>query len=211
MSHNILLITSSPRQTSSLSSKVALELVEHLKREQPGAKVTVRDLARDPPPHIGDDFAAARMLRTEPSSEQQKALALSDALIDELKAADTIVIASGMINFSLPTTLKSWFDYIIRPGKTFRYTPEGRAEGLVKGKIAYLVEARGGIYSQGALKAFDFQEPYLKLLLGFIGITEVEIIRVEGVALGPAVMEKAVTDAIAQVRVLTFKPVVATG
>jgi FMN-dependent NADH-azoreductase len=209
MSRNILLITSSPRGAASLSSKVAGELVARLKSHDPSAKIVHRDLAREPLPHIGEDYVVGRLTPAEKQTpSQMEAVRLSDDLIAELFAADTIVIASGIINFGLPSTLKAWFDYIIRAGKTFRYTPAGRAEGLVTGKKAYLVHARGGIYSEGPLKALDYQEPYLKLLLGFIGVTDVEVVRVEGVALGPEVAQKAVTAALAHVETLSPTPAV---
>jgi FMN-dependent NADH-azoreductase len=209
MSDRVLLITSSPREAASHSTNVARELVAHLKWDQPDTTVTVRDLARDQLPHIGQDYVVGRTLPAEKRTPaQQEAVAISDALIQELVAADTIVIASGLINFGLPSTLKSWFDYVIRAGETFRYTPEGKAEGLLKNKQAYLVVARGGVYSEGPLKPLDFQEPYLKLLLGFIGITNVEVIRVEGVAFGPEAAEKAVDNAIAHAKSLARSPVV---
>jgi FMN-dependent NADH-azoreductase len=209
MSRNILLITSSPRGAESLSSKVAGELVARIKSNDHATKIVHRDLAREPLPHIGEDYVVGRLTpREKQSASQKEAVTLSDDLIAELFAADTIVIASGIINFGLPSTLKAWFDYIIRAGKTFRYTPAGKAEGLVKGKKAYLVHARGGIYSEGPLKALDFQEPYLKLLLGFIGITDVEIVRIEGVALGHEAAQKATAAALSHVESLAQPNVV---
>ena len=105
------------------------------------------------------------------------------------------VIASPMFNFGLATTLKAWFDYVVRAGVTFRYAETG-PEGLLKGKKAYVVVARGGIYSHGPMKAFDFQEPYLRQILGFIGITDVTFVPVEGLAYGPEAAEKSVNAAL---------------
>ena len=109
-----------------------------------------------------------------------------------------------MINFGLASTLKTWFDYLLRAGVTFRYDETG-VHGLVSGKKAYLVETRGGVYSDGPAKAFDFQEPYLRHLLGFIGVTDVEAIAVEGVAYGPDVAEKAVAGALDKVSTITAR------
>lgn len=200
----ILFVTSSPRGAASLSTKVATALVDRLQAQSPGV-VVHRDLAAQPLPHIGEDFLAAQALAAEARSPaQQAALALSDTLVQELFAADTIVIASAMINFGLASTLKSWFDYLLRAGVTFRYDETG-AHGLVSGKKVYLVEARGGVYSDGPAKPFDFQEPYLRHLLGFIGLADVEAIAVEGVAYGPDVAEKAVAGALDRVSTITAR------
>jgi FMN-dependent NADH-azoreductase len=125
-------------------------------------------------------------------------LSLSDKLIKELFAADILIIAAAMINFGIPSSLKAYIDYVVRPGVTFRYGSDG-PEGLVKGKKAYLVLARGGRYSEGPMQAFNFQDTYLKAALGFIGITDIELITVEGVAFGPEVAEKAYSAALARV------------
>ena len=197
---NVLLLTSSPRGAASHSSAVARDLAGRLAAGTPGATITTRDLAADPVPHIDGVFLAA-VFSAHPESlldGQREALERSDAAIAQVLAADTIVIAAPMINFSVPTTLRAWFDNILRVGKTFRYTEAG-AEGLVKGKKVYLVTASGGVYSDGAMKVMDFQVPYLKALLGFIGLTDVEVISVEGVAFGPEHAEKAVAAAHAQV------------
>jgi FMN-dependent NADH-azoreductase len=198
MSH-ILLVTSSLRGDASYSTKVARALVDQLQAATPGAAVTVRDLAREPLPHIGADFVAGPALPPEKrSASQAAAVALSDRLVQEVVAADVIVVASAMVNFSLASGLKTWFDYLMRAGVTFRYSEKG-PEGLVTGKKAYLVTARGGVYSEGPLKAIDFQEPYLRQLLAFIGVTDVEAIAVEGVAFGPEAADKAVAAALARI------------
>jgi FMN-dependent NADH-azoreductase len=194
---NILFLTSSPRGSASYSNQVALALVQKLRDGDPHAKVTVRDLARAPLPHIDDDFVAATRGADGPQSDAQKAIAaLSDALVDELIAADTVVIAAPMINFSIPTTLKTWIDYVARPGRTFRYSESG-PKGLVTGKRVHLVVARGGIYSDK--KQFDFQVPYLRHVLGFLGMADVDVIDVEGTAFGPQAAERAVASALAVV------------
>jgi FMN-dependent NADH-azoreductase len=196
---NILLLNSSPRGDASHSGKVAAELVAQLRTNSKGATVTSRDLTADALPHIDDAFITGRTVESDKRSKaQNEAVALSDRLIAELSAADVVVIASPMINFGLATTLKAWFDYVLRAGVTFKYSEKG-PEGLMTGKKVYVVQARGGVYSQGPAKALDFQEPYIRHLLGFIGITDVNFVLVEGVAYGPdaaAKAEKAAIDSI---------------
>jgi len=197
MSH-ILLITSSPR-LESYSTRVARSLAEKLASRAPDSTITVRDLTREPLPHIDDSFAVARNLPPEKlSAARQAALTLSDTLLKELFAADIIIIAAGMINFGIPSNLKAYIDYIVRPGVTFRYTEKG-PEGLVKGKEVYLVLARGGVYSEGPLQRLNFQDTYLRASLPFIGLNDIEVIAVEGVALGPEVADRAVRAALAKV------------
>ena len=194
----ILLITSSPR-LESYSTTVARALAEKLAARTPGSGIVVRDLTHHPLPHIDDSFAAARNLPPEKLTPVQRAaLALSDTLLTELFAADTIIIAAGMINFGIPSSLKAYIDYVLRPGVTFRYTEKG-PEGLVKGKKVYLVLARGGVYTQGPMQRLNFQDPYLRASLGFIGLTDIETITVEGVAFGAEAAEKAFAAALAQV------------
>jgi FMN-dependent NADH-azoreductase len=199
MSH-VLLIISSPR-VESHSTRVGRKLAEKL-AGGPGSTLTVRDLTRHPLPHIDDSFAVARNTPADfLTSTQKSVLSLSDELLRELFAADTVIIAAGMINFGIPSSLKAYVDHVVRPGVTFRYSEKG-PEGLVKGKKVYLVLARGGVYTQGPMQAYNFQDTYLKAALGFIGITDVEVIAVEGVAFGPEVAEKAVGGALARVEAI---------
>ena len=195
---NILLIQSSPRGSESSSQKVAQSVVNDLKARYPEAKVVVRDLAAHPPPHVGLPFITGMYAPAEHRTpDQVQAIAFSDVLIDELFAADTIVIAVPMHNFTLPSTLKAWIDHVARAGRTFNYGSHG-PEGLLKGKRVILVLARGGVYSSGPTKPLDFQEPYLRAVLGFLGITDVSAIHVEGAAnraIGP---EKAIATATAK-------------
>ena len=195
---NILLIQSSPRGSESSSQKVAQSVVNDLKARHPEAKVVVRDLAANPPPHVGLPFITGMYAPAEHRTpDQVQAIAFSDVLIDELFAADTIVIAVPMHNFTLPSTLKAWIDHVARAGRTFNYGSHG-PEGLLKGKRVILVLARGGVYSSGPTKPLDFQEPYLRAVLGFLGITDVSAIHVEGAAnraIGP---EKAIATATAK-------------
>lgn len=197
MSH-ILLITSSPR-LESYSTNVARSLADKLAARGSDSTITVRDLTREPLPHIDDSFAVARNAAPENLTAARKAaLTLSDKLLKELFAADVIIIAAGMINFGIPSNLKAYIDYIVRPGVTFKYTERG-PEGLVKGKKVYLVLARGGIYSEGPMQRFNFQDTYLLASLPFIGLNDIDVITVEGVALGAEAADRAVQAALAKV------------
>lgn len=194
---NILLILCSPRGTESFSQKVALSIVGDLEKRSPDAKIVVRDLAQNAPPHVDKAFVLGLSTVLEQRTpEQVKALALSDLLIDELMTADIVVFAVPMYNFGPPSTLKAWIDHVARAGRTFSYTEKG-PRGLLNGKRAILILASGGIYSAGPAKPLDFQEPYLRSILGFIGVTDIDVVRVEGVALGAKGPETAMTTAMA--------------
>jgi FMN-dependent NADH-azoreductase len=195
---NILLIESSPRGSDSYSHQAARSIVNEIQTRNPGAKVVVRDLGQNPPPHAGLPLITGMHAAPEQRTpEQARSLALSDALIDELFAADTIVIAAPMHNFGIPSTLKAWIDHISRAGRTFSYGANG-PQGLLKGKHAIVVLASGGVYSNGQMKAFDFTEPYLRTVLAFLGITDVDVVRVEGVAHSAIGPEKALAAASTQ-------------
>jgi len=198
---NILLIQSSPRGLESYSQKAARSIVSDLEERYLDAKVVVRDLAQNPPPHVGEAFV--RGISTGPEQrtpEQTQVLASSDVLIDELLAADVMVFAVPMHNFGLPSTLKAWIDHVVRLGRTVAYSSEKGPEGMLKGKRAILVLASGGVYSDGPAKPLDFQEPYLRAILGFIGLTDVDVVRVEGIAVSAIGPEKAMASALAQSR-----------
>jgi FMN-dependent NADH-azoreductase len=191
----VLLVLSSPRGAQSQSSQIAHQLVDEIKSRDPGARLVVRDLVRNPLPHVGVDFVEAIGLAPEQRSPvQQRAIAVSDELVDEVLGADVLVLAAPMHNFSLPSGLKAWIDHIARAGRTFKYTETG-PRGLLTGKKAVVVVARGGVYSDGPMKAFDFQEAYLRTVLGFLGITDVQFVRVEGLAMGPDAAKGAVESA----------------
>lgn len=193
---NILCLTSSPRQDTSYSNLVAMRVLRELREVYPGATVTIRDLARNPLPHIDDDFVTAtRSIAGARTERQRVQVERSDVLIDELVNADVLVIAASMINFGIPSTLKAWVDHVVRPGRTFRYTGSG-SQGLLRGRRAILVLARGGIYSGGPLRSYEHDESYLRSVLDFIGITDVQSILIEGMALGPEFAERAVDAAM---------------
>ncbi len=146
-----------------------------------GVEITTRDLGRDPVPMLDGEIAAGLRGGDNLSERQQAALALSDELVAEIKAHDTIVIAAPMYNFSIPTTLKSWIDFIARAGVTFTYTETGPV-GLIEGKRAIIVTTRGGAHKGGST---DHVVPYLTTVLGFIGITQVDTVYAEALNMGP--------------------------
>lgn len=190
----ILYLSSSPRGSASYSSRIATRVLDELREAHPGASVVERDLSREPLQHLNEDFTAALAAPEEQRSPAQKMwIAKADALIDELFAADIVVIAVAMINFSIPSTLKSWIDHVSRAGKTFRYNSDGKPEGLLKGKRVIVVHAKGGIYSLEQTRGFDFVAPYLRHVLGFLGVQDVSVIDVEGTGLGEEYVAKALS------------------
>jgi FMN-dependent NADH-azoreductase len=190
----VLVLNSSAAGDASVSKQLVRDTVARLRTEDPALRVVPRDLGERPVPHLTQDSATA-LRGAEPVNEAQgAALTLSDELVAELKAADTIVIGAPMYNFGITSTLKAWFDYVLRAGITFRYTESG-PEGLMKGKRAIVVESRGGLYSEGPAKGMDSQEPHLRTLLGFLGITDVTFIRAEKLAFGPESREQAIDAA----------------
>ncbi len=195
---NVLFVTSSPRAWQSYSHQVARGIVDDLKIQDPDVQVVVRDVGRQPLPHPSDDYASSRALPPDKRDQAAaRALALSDALVDELAKADVVVIAAPMHNFGIPSALKAWIDHIVRPGRTFSYSAQG-PRGLLEGKKVVLVLARGGVYASGPMQAFDFQEPYLRTVLGFIGMTDIEVVRLEGLALGDEAVRAALASGAAQ-------------
>lgn len=176
----ILIVEASPRGVESASRQLTHELKERLETQYPEAQFVERDLAKDPLPHLDYHTVKAIFTRDQAEAESLKgALHLSDQVTAEVLSSDLLVIASPLWNFGLPSSLKAWVDHIVRPGQTFRYTAEG-AEGLALGKRAILVLASGGVFTEGPWKAWDTEEPYLRLILSFIGITDVQTVRAEG-------------------------------
>ncbi|MBX3598539.1 MAG: FMN-dependent NADH-azoreductase [Rhizobiaceae bacterium] len=199
---NILLVTSSPRGDASQSTRVANELAGALQNALPGSELTVRDLVKSPLPHIEPDYATGIYTPAEARTPAQaKVVSVSDTAVDELFAADHIILATGLINFSISSNLKSWIDHISRSGRTFSYGPNG-PQGLVKGKKVYVVLASGGIYSEGPASVMDFAVPYLKGVLAFNGMTDVEVIRVEGIGMGEDAIKAALEKARGQIEAI---------
>ncbi|MFC4891552.1 FMN-dependent NADH-azoreductase [Pseudofrancisella aestuarii] len=171
----VLHIRTSSNLQKSFSRNVGNTLINHFKNIAPETQIIERDLVKDTINHLNPNFLNALFTNDEAG------LALSNKLIDELFSADVIVIESPMYNFSIPSMLKAWIDHILIARKTFRYTENG-PEGLVKGKKAILILSKGGVYREEPAKSLDYQEGYLQTILNFIGITDIEIIRIEGVA-----------------------------
>jgi len=189
----ILIVESSPRGAESASRRLTRKVRERLVVQYPEAKVVVRDLAKDRLPHL--DQATVKAISTKDPVEAEslkQALHLSDVLTDELLSSDLLVIASPMWNFGIPSLLKAWIDHVVRAGKTFNYAGAG-VEGLAKGKREILVLASGGVFSDGPWKPWDTVEPYLRQILGFIGIDDVQTVRAEGMNM-PALAIHAVPN-----------------
>ncbi len=202
---NLLVINSSSGGAESVSRLLVEEVVTALLRRAPAAQVVRRDLGADPVPHLTTATLAG--VRGAPQTDaHHTARALSDTLIAELRAADTIVIGAPMYNFGLPTTLRAWFDHVLRAGETFSYSEAG-PKGLLEGKKVIVIESRGGLYSEGPAQAIDFQEPYLRQLLGFIGLNDVSFIHAEKIGFGPEAREAAIAQARA--RIAELAPAVA--
>lgn len=177
----ILRIDASMRRQGSVSRALADTLVERLIANTPGSSVTRRDLAEHAPAYLDEAWIGATFTPVDARSDEQKAtLARSDALVAELQAADTLVIATPIYNFGVPAALKAWIDQIARVGVTFKYTESGPV-GLLDGKRAIIVAASGGTQAGSAI---DFATPYLRHVLGFIGIHDVEIIAADQLGLG---------------------------
>jgi len=193
----ILHVDSSPLGEQSVSRLLTRDIVAAWTAAHPQDKVVYRDVAAAPPDHLTAELmAVVKFQATDDLTERQKAeQTLVATLVDEIFAADTIVIGAPMYNFSIPTQLKAWLDRLCQAGKTFRYTANG-PEGLVKGKTVVVASTRGGVYSTSEIgQSLDHQESYLKTVLGFIGITDVKIVRAEGVSMGPEGKAKALASA----------------
>jgi FMN-dependent NADH-azoreductase len=192
---NLLVVHGSPMRTTSFSRKIAERAVALLQSQNSGLTVIRRDLAAEPVPHLNE--AAISVMRgpaAGQSSGNTPALAYSNMLVDELVAADALVLSAPMHNFGVSSQLKAYIDNIVRLGRTFRYGENGRPVGLLGGKAALIVVARGGVYSSGPLANLDFQEPYLRTILGFIGVNP-EFVRVEGTAFGDVAAVAALAKA----------------
>jgi FMN-dependent NADH-azoreductase len=188
----ILHVSSSVRSTGSISRQLSNEFVAKLKAGNAGSTVVERDLTAQPVPHLSEQMMGAYFTPAENrSAEQNSIVKLSDNLVAELLAADVIVIGAPMYNFSVSSTLKAWIDHIARAGLTFKYTDTGPV-GLVSGKKVVIFTSRGGVYSHGPAKPLDFQETYLRAVLGFIGITDITFVHSEGLAMGDAAVDTAI-------------------
>lgn len=189
---NILQINASARREGANSTRLADAVVDRLKAAHPDARVTLRDLAVTTHPMLDEAALGALFTPADQRTPEQAArAALDDALIDEIQAHDIVVLGVPMYNFGIPAQLKNWIDAIARAGVTFRYTETG-PEGLLKGKKVYLALARGGLYRDTDK---DAQVPYLKNVLGFLGMTDLSFIYAEGLNMGPEAAAKGFAQA----------------
>ncbi|SEK30864.1 FMN-dependent NADH-azoreductase [Pseudomonas sp. NFIX51] len=191
----VLIIESSARQQDSVSRQLTQTFIKQWQAAHPGDQITVRDLAVTPVPHLDINLLGGWMKPAGQRNEiEETSLQRSNELTDELLAADVLVMAAPMYNFAIPSTLKAWLDHVLRAGVTFKYTATG-PQGLLNGKRAYVLTARGGIYAGSTA---DHQEPYLRQVMGFIGIHDVEFIHAEGMNLGGDFQEKGLNQANAK-------------
>jgi FMN-dependent NADH-azoreductase len=201
---SLLVINSSAAREGSVSRHLVEEAVSRLRDANPFATIVHRDLGANPVPHLTvDTLAGVRGVPT--TAAEQRARALSDELISELRDADTIVIGAPMYNFGVTTGLRAWFDHVLRAGETFSYSEAG-PKGLLGGKRVIVIESRGGLYSEGPASTMDFQEPYLRHLLGFIGITDVTFVHAEKIGYGPEARASAMAGAQAHIATLARAP-----
>lgn len=198
----LLHIDSSVLSDHSVSRQLTKDVVEQWKLADPAIEVAYRDLSAQAPGHLSAGILAAGRLPAEQRDAAQRAeLALGETLLEEFLAADAIVLGAPMYNFTIPSQLKAWLDRVLVAGRTFKYTENGPV-GLAGGKQVVIVSTRGGVYSEGPANAMDHQESYLRAVLGFVGITDVTVVRAEGVNLGAQQREQAIAAARRQVRTL---------
>ena len=192
----ILQINASARSTGANSTRLADAITARLQAQNPQAVVELRDLASNPHPVLDEAALGALFTPAEQRTAEQAArVALDDALIAQVQAVDVIVLGVPMYNFGVPVQLKTWIDAIARAGVTFRYTENG-PQGLLKGKKVYVALARGGLYRDTPK---DSQVPYLKSVLAFLGMTDVEFVYAEGLAMGAEGADKAFAAAQARI------------
>lgn len=195
----VLIIESSARQQGSVSRQLTQAFISQWDSAHPEDEVVVRDVAEHVLPHLDASLLGAW---TKPEAEhdvaEREALQRSNLLTDELLAADVLVLAAPMYNFTIPSTLKAWLDHVLRAGVTFKYTATG-PQGLLEGKRAIVLTSRGGVHAGGAS---DHQEPYLRQALAFIGIHDVTFVHAEGLNMGGEVAERGLSQAMAALAAL---------
>ncbi len=199
---SLLHIDSSVRLQGSLSRQLGGEFLAQWQAANPSGTVVTRDLAAQPVPHLTEQMLGAYFTPAEQrNAEQAHTIKTSDVLVDELLAADTIVIGAPMYNFSVPSGLKAWIDHVARAGRTFQYGANG-PEGLVHGKKVIVFVATGGVYSNGPAAAYDHVTTYLRAVLGFMGMTDVQFVVAEGVAMGEAAVASALEQSRSQLQAI---------
>jgi FMN-dependent NADH-azoreductase len=204
---SLLVINSSAAREGSVSRELVEFTVDRLLQAAPESRIVRRDLGANPVPHLVVETLNG-VRGTPATAAERAARALSDELIAEARAADTIVIGAPMYNFSVATGLRAWFDHVLRAGETFSYSAEG-VKGLLGGKRVIVIESRGGLYTEGPASAIDFQEPYLRHLLGFVGITDVTFVHAEKVGYGPEARAAALDAARRRIVEITGEQAVA--
>lgn len=201
----LLQIDASPRGERSRSRRFTREFVESWKQTHPTDTISYRDIGRDPVPHLDELWIAAAYTPPEQRTpELWNAIRFSDRLVDELLAADIYVVGVPMYNFSIPSTLKAYIDQIVRIGRTFEFAPENAEnpyEPLVLGKKMFIITARGSSgYGTGErYETLNYQDPYLRTIFGFIGITDITFIHVENDEIGGIGLEQSIATARTQI------------
>jgi len=195
----LLHIDSSILGTQSASRELSAAWAAEWKARHPESSVVYRDLAAQSLPHLTADVLTARSApHAIEDAELRSRVDADEAMMQEFLDADVVVIGAPMYNFSVPSQLKAWIDRIAVAGRTFRYGPNG-AEGLAGGKKLVVISSRGGVYSAGPAAAFDHQESYLRAVFGFLGVSDIEFIRAEGLHMGAEKRAAAMNDAHAQI------------
>jgi FMN-dependent NADH-azoreductase len=188
---------------NSVSRRLSAALVAQWRKHNPDVTVIYRDLAATPLEHLSGTYLMAQAV--DPSQHGpalQKDLATSGEVLDEFLAADVVVIGAPMYNFTIPSQLKAWIDRVAVNGRTFRYTDEG-PEGLAGGKKVIIASSRGGFYGPGtAAAAIDHQEPYLRAVFGFLGVTDIDYVRAEGVNVSAERKQEAIAAAEREIGLL---------
>ncbi|WP_264537322.1 FMN-dependent NADH-azoreductase [Flavobacterium sp. N1736] len=203
MSKKVLKIVASIKGDTSFSNKLSNAVVEKLEKVYGAVQLQTLDLSKAPSPYLDEvNFGAFYAPEDTHTAEQKEAVKYSDDAINDLLAAEIIVIGVPVYNFGIPAVLKGWIDQVARGGKTFSYA-DGSPKGLLTDKKVYLAIASGAIFSDGPYKAYDFSEPYLRAVLGFLGITDITVFRVEGTAI-PDFAEAALPKALASVEEYAF-------
>lgn len=178
----MLLVQSSPMGPHSLSRQITDDFLSEHKSFHGARNLITRDLVKDPPPHLSEEFVGAMFVPPDKrSADMENALSLGTKLAEEVKRANEIVISAPMYNRTVSSSLKAWIDHIVLPYQTFAIGPTGPSP-LLKGKTLYFICATGGIYSTGTGAEQDFLTPYIKCIMGFMGIQDVRVVYVEGVA-----------------------------
>ena len=195
----ILHIISSPRGDTSLSIKLGNAVVEKIQTAYPGSTLKETNLVNQQFPHLEEAHIASFYTPAENRTpENLVAIKHSEDAISEIQDADIIVIGVPIYNFNIHSTLKAWIDHIVRRGVTFKYDENG-PQGLLPGKKVYLALASGGVLSEGPMAGFDFAVPYLKHMLGFIGLTDITVFRVEGTSI-PGIQDTALEKGLSSIQ-----------